>query len=174
MAPQVAVVAVTDRQWFDHFRPQDERVGVDEVNFWQHAAQRHLRAIPVGGPFFFRPKAPWNAIAGFGEKNGDPDFTRFAARIRRLRSYLTPGGAVVAREAHFSMKDAAAVASIEIQLCWVVRRTFSGHPGNSWRNAREPTSAPRTGLDRILIQGRDDLDDIGRTSMLGTGVTRRS
>jgi putative restriction endonuclease len=96
-----AVVALTDRAWFDHFSAIGQPV-VDEVNFWRPRAQSY-RASDVGSPFFFRLKAPVGAIAGFGfyagtyflpvdlawdvfrEKNGDPTFDRFTSRIAGYR-----------------------------------------------------------------------------------------
>jgi putative restriction endonuclease len=104
-----AVVANTDREWFDHFWSADGSRVLDEVNFWRPSAQSHFRALPPGGPFFLRLKHPINAIAGFGffavdahmspemaweifaEKNGDPDRARFMQRIHRFRSYLRSG-----------------------------------------------------------------------------------
>lgn len=98
-----AVIALTDQAWFDHFRPHDGLVVVDEVNFWRPLAQTQFRALEPGQPFFFRLKAPTNAIAGFGffavqaqtsvamawelfgTKNGDPTFERFLDRITGYR-----------------------------------------------------------------------------------------
>lgn len=39
---------------------------VDEVNHWRPAAEKAFRALQPGEPFFFKLKAPHNAIAGFG------------------------------------------------------------------------------------------------------------
>ena len=61
-----AVVANTDKTWFDHFRPQNGRTHIDEVNFWRPLAQTHVKAVAPGDPFFLRLKHPHNAIAGFG------------------------------------------------------------------------------------------------------------
>jgi putative restriction endonuclease len=106
MDTRAAIVANTDREWFDHFSTEDELRVVDEVNFWRPSAQSRFRALPAGGPFFLRLKHPVNAIAGFGffavdaqmspemawelfgEKNGDPSRERFMQRIRRFRAYL--------------------------------------------------------------------------------------
>lgn len=102
-ALQPAVVGLTDDAWFRHFRPDDARVDVDEVNFWRPLAQTQFRALEPGQPFFLRLKAPDYAIAGFGffahqtrlsvseawtafgTKNGDPTFERFAGRIQSYR-----------------------------------------------------------------------------------------
>lgn len=121
-----AVVALTDKAWFDHFRPTDELTIVDEVNFWQPLTQHAFRALDAGGPFFFRLKAPINAIVGFGFfavqsalpvdvawdvfgwKNGCPRHTRFVDRIRRFRERHGGRGSetadlscLVLREANF-------------------------------------------------------------------------
>lgn len=57
-----AYVANTDNDWFDFLaaRPQ-----LDEVNFWRPGKQA-FRSLQRGAPFFFKLKAPRNAIAGFG------------------------------------------------------------------------------------------------------------
>lgn len=101
---RIAVVHVTDKVWFEHFRPQDELTEVDEVNFWRPSAQNRFRAISEGEPFLFRLKAPINMIAGFGffalqtivpvplawdlfqDRNGDPDYLSFRHRIRDYRA----------------------------------------------------------------------------------------
>ena len=99
-----AVVANTDKRWFDHFRPNDQLTSIDEVNFWRPSAQSQFRALKPGNPFFFRLKAPYNAIAGFGffavsarmsvelvwemfgDRNGDASLSQFAERIRQYRT----------------------------------------------------------------------------------------
>lgn len=102
----VAVVFNTDPRWFSFFRPRDELVLVDEVNFWRPIAQDTFRALHPGEPLFFRLKAPAAAIAGFGffalehrlpidtawlvfgRKNGDPTEDRFQARIHEYRQRI--------------------------------------------------------------------------------------
>jgi putative restriction endonuclease len=79
------------------------------VNFWQPSGGRGFRAVPKGSPFFFRLKAPYNAIAGFGYfaehsvlpawlaweafgvKNGARDFDEMRARIEKYRRRFAPG-----------------------------------------------------------------------------------
>jgi putative restriction endonuclease len=39
---------------------------VDEVNFWRPGSETSFKALQPGEPFFFKLKAPRNAIAGFG------------------------------------------------------------------------------------------------------------
>jgi putative restriction endonuclease len=54
-------VAVTDFDWYDFLR----RRHLPEVNFWTPSDRRSFSA-PEFSPFFFKLKAPHNAIAGFG------------------------------------------------------------------------------------------------------------
>ena len=90
----------TDFKWYDFLRRQD---GLEEVNFWQPPGNRGFHAIPPGAPFFFRLKAPYNAIAGFGYlsrheivpssiawdsfgiANGAPDYLTMRKRIEQYR-----------------------------------------------------------------------------------------
>lgn len=55
-------VAVTDFGWYTHLRAHPE---LEEVNFWKPSANRRFSA-PEFSPFFFKLKAPHNAICGFG------------------------------------------------------------------------------------------------------------
>jgi putative restriction endonuclease len=89
-------VATTDFEWFTFLR---SRQPLDEVNFWQPSA--HGFNSPPGTPFFFKLKAPHNAIGGyglvgryeaatlrlaweaFGEKNGAASFEAMRARVER-------------------------------------------------------------------------------------------
>jgi putative restriction endonuclease len=54
-------VAVTDPGWFERL---SRSPGPRDANFWRPSARRFNLA--VGTPFFFKLKAPYNAIAGFG------------------------------------------------------------------------------------------------------------
>ena len=54
-------VAVTDFDWYDFLR----RRQLPEVNFWTPSDRRSFNA-PEFSPFFFKLKAPHNAIGGFG------------------------------------------------------------------------------------------------------------
>lgn len=55
-------VAPTDQGWYRFFLNGPPR---DEVNFWRPGGTI-LRALQPGEPFFFKLKAPYNAIGGFG------------------------------------------------------------------------------------------------------------
>jgi len=92
-------VANTHADWFD-FLAQKGRW--DEVNFWNPSDYYAFRGAS-GSPFFFRLKAPRNAIGGFGlvqrfdklpewlawecfeQGNGAPTFELMQARLRALR-----------------------------------------------------------------------------------------
>jgi hypothetical protein len=89
------VVAVTDRDWFDHLRAMPN---LAEVNFWS-PSDRTFRALQPGELFLFKLHAPRNFIVGggwfahattlpcslaweaFGEENG-------AATLREMRSRI--------------------------------------------------------------------------------------
>lgn len=92
-ALQPAVVGLTDDAWFRHFRPDDARVEVDEVNFWRPLAQTQFRALEPGQPFFFRLKAPdvWEAEASFAllglGGNRTPSRRRIAEPRKGLGAY---------------------------------------------------------------------------------------
>lgn len=93
-------IGLTDPDWYSflHDCPR-----VDEVNFWQPHGGRRFRAVGRGEPFFFKLRAPYKAVAGFGfferyeslpawlawdcfgEMNGAPDFDAMIERISRLR-----------------------------------------------------------------------------------------
>lgn len=55
-------VAVTHSDWFDFLARQPQR---EEVNFWSPSDYYAFHGTP-GAPFFFKLKAPRNAIGGFG------------------------------------------------------------------------------------------------------------
>lgn len=93
------VVAVTDRDWFEHLR---RRPDLFEVNFWA-PSDRSFRALQPGELFLFKLHAPANYIVGggvfayanalpcslaweaFGEANGARSLTEMRARIARYR-----------------------------------------------------------------------------------------
>ncbi len=57
-------VANTDYDWFTYLRAIEPPV--DEVNFWKPGSGTNFGALVPGEPLFFKLKAPYNAIAGFG------------------------------------------------------------------------------------------------------------
>ena len=95
-------VAVTDYGWFQHLA---QTLLWEEVNFWRPSDRRAFRGVP-GTPFFFKLKAPHNAIGGFG----------FVARFARLPEWL-------AWECFGEANGAASFAELEISL----QRNRAGH-----------------------------------------------
>lgn len=93
-------VGTTDFSWYTYLAGRPD---LEEVNFWQPSGGRNFSAIVPGAPFFFKLKAPHNAIAGFGIfarhtiapitlawdafgiANGAPDFATLEQRIRKYR-----------------------------------------------------------------------------------------
>jgi putative restriction endonuclease len=55
-------IAVTDQGWYEHLRATP---GPMDANFWRPSPRIPVR-LEIGTPFFFKLKAPHNAIAGFG------------------------------------------------------------------------------------------------------------
>lgn len=103
-------VAVTHYDWFQHLSP---RRFWDEVNFWRPSAFHGFKGAP-GSPFFFKLKAPHNAIGGFGivssfsrlpdwlawecfgQGNGANTFKEMEARLNaiRLKNGFQHGGPI--------------------------------------------------------------------------------
>ena len=91
-------VAPTDHGWYQFLRARPE---ISEVNFWKPSGRR-FAAIREGEPFFFKVKAPYDAIGGFGlfarfvalpvwhawdvfgQANGTRDEHELLERLRRL------------------------------------------------------------------------------------------
>ena len=55
-------VGVTDNHWFDFLAARE----LDEVNFWQPSGIPPFANAPVGLPFLFKLKRPFNHVAGGG------------------------------------------------------------------------------------------------------------
>ena len=119
-------VAVTDPGWYERLAREP---GPRDANFWRPSARRFNLA--VGTPFFFKLKAPHNAIAGFGffagfsilpdwlawdtfgDANGVDDLDALRARLRRIqddaRIEADAGGRIgccLIAEARFFLKEA--------------------------------------------------------------------
>lgn len=93
-------VAVTHTDWFNHLA---QRSFWEEVNFWRPSAHHSFKGAP-GSHFFFKLKAPHNAIGGFGlvtkfsrlpdwlawecfgEANGAPSFAEMEQRLEEIRT----------------------------------------------------------------------------------------
>lgn len=94
-------IAVTDYGWYEFLRNR----ALPEVNFWTPSDRRGFRA-PEFSPFFFKLKAPHNAIGGFGyfarwsslpdwlawecfgEGNGCASLEELQVRISSIRSRI--------------------------------------------------------------------------------------
>ena len=99
-------VALTDPDWYHYLATRPK---LDEVNFWQPHSGQAFRALKPGDPFFFKLRAPYRAIAGFGfyqrfetlpahvawelfgETNGAPDEKSMVKSILSHRHDLTRG-----------------------------------------------------------------------------------
>lgn len=97
--PMDGWIAVTHSDWFDFLARRRHR---EEVNFWSPSDYYTFRGTP-GAPFFFKLKAPRNAIGGFGhvasfsrlpdwlawecfgEGNGAASFEEFRRQLESLR-----------------------------------------------------------------------------------------
>jgi putative restriction endonuclease len=97
--PVRLVVAVTDRDWFEHLRRQPD---LAEINFWS-PSPKAFRALQQGELFVFKLHAPVNMIVGygvfafanvmplqlaweaFGPANGAGSFSEMRDRILRYR-----------------------------------------------------------------------------------------
>lgn len=95
-------MGVTDNNWFNYLSVQ----GLDEVNFWQPSAKALFTGAPVGMPFLFKLKRPYNHIGGggffvaystlplslaweiFGQKNGASSLDELRALIEPLSKNL--------------------------------------------------------------------------------------
>lgn len=93
-------VAVTHHDWFQHLA---QRRFWEEVNFWRPSPHHGFNG-PPGSPFFFKLKAPHNAIGGFGvvarfsrlpdwlawecfgEGNGAASFDEMEQRLNEIRT----------------------------------------------------------------------------------------
>ena len=91
-------LGTTDNTWFEFLANRK----LDEVNFWQPSATPPFKRAPVGLPFLFKLKRPFNHVAGggffvaysklpiamawevFGEKNGARSLNEFRSLIEPL------------------------------------------------------------------------------------------
>ncbi|MBU2691769.1 MAG: HNH endonuclease [Candidatus Eisenbacteria bacterium] len=68
-------IALTDPGWYSFLSTRER---LDEVNFWQPRGGRNFRSLNRGEPFYFKLRAPYKAIAGFG----------FFERFERLPAWM--------------------------------------------------------------------------------------
>ncbi len=119
-------LGVTDNNWF---RFLSERVGVDEVNFWQPSGSRQFRTLQPGDPFLFKLHHPENFVVGggifahfsvcpidlawdaFGFKNGVATLDGMRRRVARYRHTDPdsrenfPIGCIILKEPFFFSRD---------------------------------------------------------------------
>lgn len=114
-------VAVTDPGWWEQLSME---AGPKDANFWRPSTRPYL--LPSGTPFFFKLKAPHDAIAGFGyfagfsvlpdwlawDTFGDANGVRDLAALRRRLSRIQEGARIA--------RDAAG----RIGCCLIAEATF--------------------------------------------------
>lgn len=97
-------IANTDHDWYTYLLEKSRQKPLDEVNFWAPSTRSAINTINEFGPFLFRLKSPYKAIAGFGffshattvplslawelfgDKNGAPTLATMRERIGRYRA----------------------------------------------------------------------------------------
>jgi len=98
---ETGYIGLTDPDWYSFLQARPK---IDEVNFWQPHGERAFRALQRGDLFFFKLRAPYKSIAGFGffqrfeslpawlawdcfgEMNGAATYEEMIRRICRLRN----------------------------------------------------------------------------------------
>lgn len=101
-------VGVTDNRWYQFL----SQLRPDEVNFWQPSGTPPFKGAPMGLPFLFKLKRPYNHIAGggffitystlplslawevFGHKNGCSTLAEFRGLIEPLTATRRSDGPV--------------------------------------------------------------------------------
>jgi putative restriction endonuclease len=101
-------VGVTDNKWYQFL----SRLRPDEVNFWQPSGTPPFTGAPIGLPFLFKLKRPYNHIAGggffvtynswplswawevFGQKNGCSSLDELRALIAPLTANRRSDGPI--------------------------------------------------------------------------------
>src|SRR5574340_588588 len=101
-------VGVTDNKWYQFL----SQLRPDEVNFWQPGGTPPFKGAPIGLPFLFKLKRPYNHIAGggffvryssfplswaweaFGQKNGCSSLDEFRALIAPLTASRRSDGPI--------------------------------------------------------------------------------
>ena len=142
-------IAITDQDWFTFLRG---RQPLDEVNFWQPSA--HGFNSPSGTPFFFKLKAPHNAIGGFGIfARYEPATVRLAWEAFGEKNGVTTLAAMANRVAHYA-RDGN-VPSHEIGCIMVSSPIF--FPDDQW--IQQPADWKRNivsgaGYDLSVGEGR--------------------
>lgn len=94
-------LGVTDTHWFHYLKRLHPPA--EDINFWRPRGGQEFKALPAGGPFLFKLKAPLNAIGGVGffashtwlplsvawevfeQRNGCATFAEFREKILNYR-----------------------------------------------------------------------------------------
>ena len=64
--PVQPFIALTDKAWFDFLAARSSAGTLDEVNFWSPKSLTPMKRLSPSEPVFFRLKAPFHAIVGYG------------------------------------------------------------------------------------------------------------
>ena len=94
----------TDFEWYSYL----QKIGPEDINFWQPSGLTHFKAISKGSPFLFKLKSPINKIAGIGffsshsilpinfawevfeQRNGTSNYIDFYSKIKSYRVSNNP------------------------------------------------------------------------------------
>jgi hypothetical protein len=156
-------VAPTDHGWYQFLRARPE---IAEVNFWRPGASS-FRALNPGEPFFFKLKAPHNAIGGFGlfarfqtlpvwqawdvfgQANGTADVHELLTRLDRLsastgvRRHLTnPIGCIAVTEPVFFPPDEWVAAPTDWERSIVQARDTNSQQARADASGSNASNAP--------------------------------
>jgi putative restriction endonuclease len=157
-------VAVTDYEWYRFLLEH----GSSEVNFWMPLNRNPIRAAPFS-PFFFKLKAPHNAICGFGyfsrwaylpdwfawecfEKGNGcsslSDLQRSIVALRRgtERKYLPGIGCIILAEPTFFPPEAWIPQPSDWSKYTVSRKGYdltTGEGRRIWEACQERVAQPR-------------------------------
>jgi putative restriction endonuclease len=168
MRPMRGFVAPTDHGWYQFLLGRPE---LAEVNFWRPGAVR-FAALEPGEPFFFKLKAPYDAIGGFGlfarfaalpvwrawdvfgQANGTTDEYDLLWRLQRLSAQPRPAegldrviGCIAVTECVFFTPDEWVPTPSDWSPRIVSGRTYdlaSAEAGRMWRECLERAAARRT------------------------------
>jgi putative restriction endonuclease len=168
-------IAVTDHGWYEFLRGRN----LPEVNFWT-PSDRHAFRAPEFSPFFFKLKAPHNAVCGFGyfarwaslpdwlawdcfrEGNGCQSLTEMRARIGTIRhriryaaaSALNNIGCIVVVEPTFFEPDEWVPQPADWHPRTVSSKAYDlmrGEGQRVWDDCRERVASGSAALARLQI-----------------------
>ena len=162
-------IAPTDHGWYQFLLARPE---ISEVNFWRPGGHG-FAAIQPGDPFFFKLKAPYNAIGGFGlfarfvvlpvwhawdvfaQANGTRDEWELLERLQRLGGEVRPGerlrrpiGCIAVTEPVFFAPDEWVATPADWSRNIVSGRTYdlsAGEGRRVWNDCLERAAARTVG-----------------------------